>query len=219
MCTKYPKDLTLVTYRTQVFYFNFTYGDNDFFVMDTRGFRSRYRLPITDPSKTMLGARQLAALKAWALDTGEGFKFIFSTVPVNTLTPVESSDAWVQYPLEREAILDFLEEHNVRNVVFLSGDLHMPFAAELRPGVFEFGLSSIAGLVNTENEFKTLNLSLDTGLLWQDGRWISKFGTPASHTAMVNVDTTSTPKSFTVQYFSHENEDTPTYSKTVEYRD
>ena len=198
------------------------YGDNDFFMMDTRAFRSRSSADRLSPSKTMLGKRQLAALKTWAQRDCTGFKFILSPSAMILMAPGNKSqtDAWHDYPLERNAILDFLEEKNIKNVVFLSGDIHIPFVAELRPGVFEFSLSPIAGFTQFKSKFGA-NYKSDAKiwkekLHWKDDRF-SSLWRPASFNAIVNVDTTSSPKTLTVDYYSFEDEDTPLYTKKLHY--
>lgn len=189
--------------------------------MDTRAFRSRNDVDRFSASKTMLGKRQLAALKTWAQRKCTGFKFILSPVAMILMAPsnkTKDSDSWHGFPMERNAILDFLEEKNITNVVFLSGDIHIPFVAELRPGVFEFSLSPIAGFTTLKSKFGAdYRLEAEKWkekLLWKDDSR-NVMWKPASFNAMVNVDTKSTPKTLTVDYYSFEDEDKSLFSHTI----
>jgi alkaline phosphatase D len=71
---------------------------------------------------SMLGACQ----KQWLMDglTGSGatWKFVLSPVPFNPGT--KPYDAWAAYPAERQELVDFIRSHDIRNVVFISGDIH-----------------------------------------------------------------------------------------------
>jgi alkaline phosphatase D len=88
------------------------------------------------PGKTMLGLAQ----RRWLLDgvtaSTATWKLIVSSVPLGMFTGGAHSDSWssanvLGYPRpgngfvwERDHILKTLREENVRNVVFLSGEVH-----------------------------------------------------------------------------------------------
>ncbi|KAG8967639.1 hypothetical protein FRC05_001969 [Tulasnella sp. 425] len=109
-------------------YFDFKYGDNAFFVLDT----TTHRLPIAtadDPSvpePTLLGAAQVAELFSWAAKVNHTttFKFVVSPVPFSQLWgPSHSSEqTWADYPNERTRVLDMLS--TVLNLVIISGGPH-----------------------------------------------------------------------------------------------
>ncbi|TFK26359.1 alkaline phosphatase [Coprinopsis marcescibilis] len=108
-------------------YYNFTYGDTAFFVLDTRRHRSSTD---TEPdSRTMLGSTQLEALQNWLSKVNETvtFKFIVSSVPFTSLWQHDAlKDSWGGYEVEKATILDAIQ--TVPNVFILSGDRH-EFAA------------------------------------------------------------------------------------------
>lgn len=112
---------------SDVNFYDFRYGDNAFFVLDTRRYRS---VPESDPDSvlppTMLGDKQLHALHSWLgkVNTTTTFKFIVSSVPFTSLWHGfdGQKETWAAYKFEREALLDVLQ--HVPNVVILSGDRH-----------------------------------------------------------------------------------------------
>lgn len=113
-------------------YYRFSIADVDFFVLDTRWYRS----PMQDDDiegKIMLGDAQLA----WLLDglkrSTATFKIIFSSVSLNdyggdTSSGREGFDSWIGYKYERDQIFSFLEDNNIRGVMVFSGDQHYPSA-------------------------------------------------------------------------------------------
>lgn len=117
----------------------FTHGPASFFLLDTR----RYRNPpnMSDPydaSRSILGAKQLAALIAW-LDAppapGIHWKLVISSVPFTKNWRVNAADTWSGYLSERQRILEAMWTAQARDgagVLVLSGDRH-EFAATAFP--------------------------------------------------------------------------------------
>ena len=107
----------------------------EIFVLDTRQYRSSNTTP-DGPHKTMLGAAQLR----WFLDAAAAsdatWKLVVSSVPLGIFTGGRNADSWsnanvVGYPRggtgfvhERDLILAELRARGVRDVVFLTGDVH-----------------------------------------------------------------------------------------------
>ncbi len=132
--------------------FQFSHGDVGIFVLDTRSFRlpgphssdtswssflKDQSWPYDSPQRTMLGEKQLQSLLNWLLETKnkKSFKIIASSVPfslnwhVKPVTYVRliirfNDDTWYGYQHERQRILDFITENDIRNIVFISGDRH-----------------------------------------------------------------------------------------------
>lgn len=104
-------------------YYNYSAGEVDFFVLDTRSHRDRNSAR-DGASKTMLGATQKAELLNW-LDTASGkFKFIVSSVPFNEWSTT-GTDSWHQgFRNERDLIFDHIRDNEIGGVVLLSGDQH-----------------------------------------------------------------------------------------------
>jgi hypothetical protein len=108
-----------------VLYYSFSVPGADFFVLDTRSYRSP-NSAVDDENKTMLGDEQLNALlgylNAQQSSSTAAFKFIVSTVPFSL--GEASDDTWNSYRTEREFILSEIERLGITNVAFLSGDRH-----------------------------------------------------------------------------------------------
>jgi len=110
------------------------YGaDVELFILDTRSYRSR-NADRDGPAKTMLGAAQLQ----WLLDGLKGssatWKVIVTSVPLsipkNGGLAVPGNDGWAGGPdgtgfeRERQVIVDTVLGQQVKNVVFIAGDVH-----------------------------------------------------------------------------------------------
>ena len=113
-------------------YYRFSIADVDFFVLDTRWYRS----PMQDDDiegKTMLGNEQLDWLLNGLKQSTAPYKIIFSSVSLNdyggdTSSGREGFDNWIGYKYERDQIFSFLEDNNIRGVMVFSGDQHYPSA-------------------------------------------------------------------------------------------
>ena len=80
----------------------------------------------------MLSGVQLRALKRWLNDGSGKVKIVVTSVPFfPDSTSGEGLDKWSGYELQRQDILTHIENKQIRKVVFLSGDVHASFSAEL----------------------------------------------------------------------------------------
>jgi len=105
------------------------------------GLRAQFGLPalpptgcleaIFDPSRTLLGRRQKAALKTTLLHSQARFKLILNQVPIQQFY-ASPYDRWEGYGAERNEVLSFIRDHHIEGVIFLTGDTH----ANLINGVF-----------------------------------------------------------------------------------
>jgi alkaline phosphatase D len=78
---------------------------------------------IRDPSRTMLGARQFARFTAALQRSTATFKVIMNEVPIQQYYALPY-DRWEGYEAERRRLMDFITGNQVRNVVFLTTDVH-----------------------------------------------------------------------------------------------
>src|SRR5262249_37594103 len=121
-----------------------TYGkDAATFLLDTRSFRSKELTPVQnpsdpsqiaaflaaalDPTRTMLGAQQFADLKndlLAAKAAGITWKFIFTPEPIANYGVLAAQDRWEGYAAERNALLKFIDDNKIDNVVFVTADFH-----------------------------------------------------------------------------------------------
>jgi phosphodiesterase/alkaline phosphatase D-like protein len=101
---------------------------------------------INDPSRTMLGSSQFTRFTNAVKSSTATFKVIMNEVPIQQFYSLPY-DRWEGYEAERKRLMDFLATNAVKNVVFLTTDVH-------------------ANLVNTI-KFSTLGESgppVDTGI-------------------------------------------------------
>ncbi|KAI9189120.1 hypothetical protein H9P43_000548 [Blastocladiella emersonii ATCC 22665] len=127
-------------------YYNFTTAPVCYFVVDLR----RYRTPPAQPDSVLLGAEQTAALHAWLEDSvdparGCQWRVLASSVPMTTNWHIDA-DTWVGYRAERDALLNWIHDRAIPNVVVVSGDRHTVGVQKLRPHaeVVEFSSSPIS---------------------------------------------------------------------------
>ena len=160
--------------KRRLYRFN-TYGsDAAVFVLDTRSFRDE-QLPLADPtdptqvitflvnslndtSRTMLGEQQLADLKAGlqqAQADGLTWKFILVPGPIQNLGIFHAEDRYEGYAAERTALLRFVNQNEIDNVVFIAAGLHgtvvnnltyqeMLFGPQIPTGAFEVIVGPVA---------------------------------------------------------------------------
>jgi alkaline phosphatase D len=107
---------------------SFSYAQADFFVLDCRSHRDR-DLDRDTISKSMLdgdvlgSAGQLEWLENGLLESTAEWKVIFTSVVTNPTTKIP--DGWGGYQTEWNELKDFINENEIQNVVFISGDLHL----------------------------------------------------------------------------------------------
>ncbi len=87
-----------------------------------------------DSTRTMLGCTQLAWLEDQLLtarDAGFVWVFIVNQEPIQNLSVLLADDRWDGYLAERNEILKFIAEHDIRNVVWLTTDIHVTLVNDL----------------------------------------------------------------------------------------
>lgn len=80
-----------------------------------------------NPARTILSQRQTQRLLSDLLSahsTGVTWKFVFVPEPMQNLGVIGAADRFEGYAAERTAILKFIEDHQISNVVFVSADIH-----------------------------------------------------------------------------------------------
>ncbi|MFK7923191.1 MAG: alkaline phosphatase [Bacteroidia bacterium] len=101
-------------------YYQFSRGDVDFFMLDTRYYRE-------DPKQagaSMLGPTQKAWLKKALLASKASFKVICSSVPMAPGTKPGSLDTWDGHAAERQELFDYLAQNQISGVLLLAADRH-----------------------------------------------------------------------------------------------
>jgi alkaline phosphatase D len=124
-------------------YRSFNWGPNlDVFILDGRSYRSPNIIADTsDNNKTMLGSEQLHWLKQSLMDSSAVWKVISSDVPISVPTGANASilgrDGWANgnetnyssktgFERELQQLLAFLDDINIKNIVFVTTDVHFP---------------------------------------------------------------------------------------------
>ncbi|HKW86556.1 MAG TPA: alkaline phosphatase D family protein [Nitrospiraceae bacterium] len=108
-------------------------ADAEFFILDTRQYRSRNAEP-DGPGKTMLGSAQRDWLLAGLARSTATWKLIATSVPLSNPkngTPlVPGNDSWARaadgtgFQTELRGIVQTILDRKIRNVVWLAGDVH-----------------------------------------------------------------------------------------------
>ena len=126
--------------------------DASFFLLDTRSFRDRELSAPEDPTnpqqvgaflyqsfdlnplngqalprRTLLGRAQLAELESDLLaaeKAGVAWKFVGVPEPIQNLGVLAAGDRFEGYAAERSELLGFIHTNRIRNVVFVSADIH-----------------------------------------------------------------------------------------------
>jgi alkaline phosphatase D len=89
---------------------------------------------INDPTRTMLGRRQLATFESAIRRSTATFKVIMNEVPIQQFFALPY-DRWEGYAAERATLLRFLRS-NVKNVIFLTTDVHANLVNDARFATF-----------------------------------------------------------------------------------
>jgi alkaline phosphatase D len=183
------------------------YGRNlDLFVLDTRQYRDA-NFAIDDPAapKTMLGREQLTWLETRLAESDATWKVVVSSVPMSIPTGFPATngrDGWANYDQqtgyehELVGLLRFLEQRGLRNLVFITTDVHFgegfrytPFPDDPAFQVYELVTGPLnSGIFPNPNFDTTLNPerlflyappSADAVTSWEQAKHWFNFGTLA----------------------------------------
>ena len=144
------------------------------FVLDGRSFRDQ-ELPAVqnpldpvqvgaflagafDPTRTLLSPRQRTRLfddLLAAHNAGVTWKFVLVPEPIQNIGVIGASDRFEGYAAERTAILKFIDDYQIKNVVFVSADIHgtlvnnltyqlSPLQPHIATNAFEITTGSVA---------------------------------------------------------------------------
>ncbi len=139
----------------------FNWNDVDFFLLDNRFYRDPNHLKADN--KTQLGKAQLEWLKRALVASKASFKFV--VIGGQFLTTAKKFETYSNYGFdkERQEIIDFIYEQNIKNVVFLTGDRHFTelsiMKKEGKPTIYDLTLSPLTSGPNThaleeENKYR-----------------------------------------------------------------
>jgi len=109
-------------------WYKYSDGCCDIFVTDSR--TERYCNP--DGESGILGPEQIRALKRWLKDGSGRVKIVVTSVPfIPDSASDESQDKWAGFQRQRIELLEHIERHQIKKVVFFSGDVHASLSIEL----------------------------------------------------------------------------------------
>lgn len=117
------------TFDNQSYHYKFNYGQVHFFVLDTRTERWSNR---SNGANQIIGQEQLLRLKTWLKENKNAIKFIVSSVPF-VAEVRHSDDKWNAdiFKHQREEIIEFIVENKIKNITFLTGDMHNSYYAKM----------------------------------------------------------------------------------------
>lgn len=126
-------------------YTKFRIGNCDFYLVDTRSFRTLHDKKNPHNERTsMLGRRQLEWLTTEMQRSDADFLFVVSSVSVTIAhdnkaarTNDSKDESWTSHAAERDRLLDFFDTLR-RPVFMLTGDIHNSFVVQIGPKVWEF---------------------------------------------------------------------------------
>jgi phosphodiesterase/alkaline phosphatase D-like protein len=84
-----------------------------------------------------IGPEQMAWLKQRLVESPCHFKIVLNSVPITNMPDLwdyVAYDRWEGFPGQRSELLDHIQAGQIRNVWFLSGDLHTCFVGAIQPG-------------------------------------------------------------------------------------
>ena len=128
---------------TNRIYRSFSWGPNlDLLILDARSYRSPNNLVDTaENNKTMLGDEQLKWLEQSLSNSSATWKVVSSDVPISVPTGANASilgrDGWANgndtgfsnktgFERQLHELLKYLDDRNVKNIVFVTTDVHFP---------------------------------------------------------------------------------------------
>lgn len=126
---------------SQKLYRNLAMGRNvELFFLDNRQYRDPNTAPdSTDNGKTMLGREQLQWLIESLTASTSTWKVIVSSVPISVPTGAPGRDGWANFDqdtgFESElwTLLKALQEKSVKNLIFITTDIHFASGFRYRP--------------------------------------------------------------------------------------
>ncbi len=133
---------------------SFEWGDAQFFLLDNRYFRSPNDRHAGGP-RTLLGEQQLKWIVDALASSIATFKFV--CIGGQVLNNVESSEKYIHIaPEERNYLLQAIANEGIKNVIFLTGDVHhseLSFLEKNRLAIYDFTVSPMtAGPYDASDE-------------------------------------------------------------------
>lgn len=118
-------DGTLSKWLKQYWYL-FAHGDIEWFVTDSRTQRN-----LSADDRRILDKAQEQALLKWLINSPARVKFVVTSVMFYPDSKHDDGDAWQAFPKQRLRLLETIRRHGIKNVIFVSGDVHGSMTSRL----------------------------------------------------------------------------------------
>lgn len=109
------------------------------------------------PNRTMHGFRQMDWMCDQLKKSTAKWKILANQVVFSTYVykgigglPFHQAAGWDVYPIERKRVIDTVNAHNIKNMVVLSGDIHVAMAFDVPSGVVPYDATTGAGSAGVE---------------------------------------------------------------------
>ncbi|EDM28677.1 alkaline phosphatase D domain protein [Lentisphaera araneosa HTCC2155] len=122
-------------------------------LLDTRTFRDLLNTkngkvsPHTDPKKSILGKTQWSWLEN-QLNLPATRRIICTSIQFGH--QFNGYESWTNFPHEKQKMLDLIEKTKVKNITFISGDVHWGEISKIKEGLYDITASGL-----TETWYKT----------------------------------------------------------------
>lgn len=112
--------------KLEHYWYQFSDGDIEWFVTD-----SRTRRNLSADDRRILDEAQEQALLKWLINSQARVKFVVTSVMFYPDRKVLGDDAWKAFPEQRLRLLETIRTRHIKNVVFISGDVHGSLTSRL----------------------------------------------------------------------------------------
>ncbi|MBT2337870.1 MULTISPECIES: alkaline phosphatase D family protein [Pseudomonas] len=109
------------------YWYPFAHGDVEWFVTDSRTQRN-----LSAQDRRILDDEQERALLNWLVSSPARVKFVVTSVMFYPDSKRNDGDAWQAFPQQRLRLLETIRSHAIKNVIFVSGDVHGSMTSRLR---------------------------------------------------------------------------------------
>ncbi|MHC8389841.1 alkaline phosphatase D family protein [Pseudomonas sp. MDT2-39-1] len=115
-----------VSRKLEQYWYQFAEGDIEWFITD-----SRTRRNLSADDRRILDDEQEQALCKWLIHSPARVKFVVTSVMFYPDRKLNGDDAWKAFPEQRLRLLETIRTHRIKNVVFVSGDVHGSMTSRL----------------------------------------------------------------------------------------
>lgn len=115
-----------ISRKLERYWYQFTDGDVEWFVTD-----SRTRRNLSADDRRILDEEQEQALCKWLIHSHARVKFVVTSVMFYPDRKRHGDDAWKAFPQQRLRLLETIRTHRIKNVIFVSGDVHGSLTSRL----------------------------------------------------------------------------------------